>query len=80
MGLTKNKKKIEEFLKQSIDKYNEEHPPMQRKWKKAWERNGTRRPFPPLYEALQLYGERIYYPQPKYVEDGYCKWCYKSEK
>lgn len=77
MGFTKNKKQIEEFLNKSIEEYNKLHPPKQRKWKKAWERNGTRRPFPALYEALQMYGEKIYYPQPKYVEDGYCKWCGK---
>ena len=75
MGFTKNKKQIEEFLNKSIEEYNKLHPP--KKWKKAWERNGTRRPFPALYEAIQLYGEKIYYPQPKYVEDGYCKWCGK---
>ena len=79
MGLKKNKKQIEEFLKSSIDQYNKTNPPkVQRKWKKAWERNGTRRPFPALYEALQMYGDRIYYPQPKYVKDGYCKWCGKK--
>ena len=43
---------------------------------RAWERNGTRRPFPPLYEAVEKYGEEnVYFTQPKYVEDGYCKWC-----
>lgn len=30
------------------------------KWLKDWEINGTRRPFPPLYEAVKAYGERIY--------------------
>lgn len=42
----------------------------------AWERNGTRRPLPSLYEACQKYGyENVYFDQPKFVEDGYCKWC-----
>lgn len=48
-------------------------------WEKYWERNGTRRPFPSLYEAIKAYGEdRVYYDQPQYVEDGYCKWCGKK--
>lgn len=46
-----------------------------------WERNGLRRPFPPLYKAEELYGEEnVYFTQPKYVEDGYCKWCGKEIK
>lgn len=44
-----------------------------------WERHGLRRPFPPLYKAVELYGaDNVYFPQPKYVEDGYCKWCGKK--
>lgn len=45
----------------------------------AWERNGTRRPFPALYEAVRIYGEEnVYFHQPKYVKDGCCKWCGKE--
>ena len=48
-------------------------------WKRYWERNGTRRPFPSLYEAIKAYGEdKVYYDQPQYVEAGYCKWCGKK--
>ena len=44
-----------------------------------WERHGLRRPFPPLYKAVEMYGEEnVYFPQPKYVDDGYCKWCGKK--
>ena len=46
--------------------------------KRAWERNGTRRPFPPLYEAVQKYGaERVHYPCPKYENENQCPWCGK---
>lgn len=44
---------------------------------KARERNGARRPFPALYEAVEKYGERIYYPSPDYVAPKHCKWCGK---
>ena len=44
---------------------------------RAWERNGTRRPFPPLYEAAKKYGDRIYYHAPDYVAPKHCKWCGK---
>ena len=48
-------------------------------WEKYWQRNGTRRPFPALYEAIKAYGvDRVYFDQPQYVEDGYCKWCGKK--
>ena len=45
------------------------------KFEQYWERNGKRRPFPALYEAVKAYGDRIYYPVPEYVESGRCKWC-----
>lgn len=48
------------------------------RWEKAWERNGTRRPFPSLWEAVEAYGrENVYFDKPQYVEDGICLWCGK---
>ena len=47
------------------------------RWLRDWEVNGTRRPFPPLYEAVKVYGERIYYDCPQYVKPKHCKWCGK---
>ena len=47
------------------------------RWLRDWEIKGTRRPFPPLYEAVKAYGERIYYGCPNYVEPKHCKWCGK---
>lgn len=38
----------------------------------------NRRPFPPLYRAAKEYGQRIFYPQPTYVESKHCKWCGKD--
>lgn len=35
-------------------------------YKRYWERNGTRRPFPPLYEAMKAYGD-VMYKVPEYV-------------
>lgn len=29
------------------------------KYPKAWERNGTRRPFPAMYEAQKMFGEKF---------------------
>ena len=43
-------------------------------YKRYWERNGTRRPFPPLYEAMKAYGD-VMYKVPEYVEPKHCKWC-----
>lgn len=44
-----------------------------------WKRHDLRRPFPPLYKAVEMFGaENVYFEQPKYVEDGYCKWCGKK--
>lgn len=43
---------------------------------RAWERNGTRRPFPPLYEAVKMYGrENVYYLCPIYEKKNQCPWC-----
>lgn len=43
-----------------------------------WERNGLRRPFPALYKAVKMYGEEnVCFQQPKYVDEGHCKWCGK---
>ena len=36
--------------------------------------NKNRR-FPPMYIAVRLYGDRVYYPQPNYVEEKHCRWC-----
>lgn len=47
------------------------------RYMRAWERNGKRRPFPPLYEAKKSYGERILYSAPEYTETLHCKWCGK---
>lgn len=44
-------------------------------YKRYWERNRNRRPFPALYEAAKAYGNEIYYPTPEYVKSGSCKWC-----
>lgn len=34
---------------------------------KYWQRNGTRRPFPAMYEAAKAYGERVWYQCPDYA-------------
>lgn len=47
-------------------------------YKKQWEIDGTRRPFPALYEAKEKYGDRIFYLAPNYVEPQHCKWCNKE--
>jgi hypothetical protein len=45
---------------------------------KYWQRNGTRRPLPSLWEAVQAYGrDNVYFDSPKYVDDRYCPWCGK---
>nr|DAG74999.1 MAG TPA: hypothetical protein [Caudoviricetes sp.] len=41
-------------------------------YKRYWERNGTRRPFSPLYEAMKAYGD-VMYKVPEYVEPKHCK-------
>lgn len=44
-----------------------------------YKRRGLRRPFPPLYRAIEQYGEQnVMFQPPKYVEDGYCQWCGKK--
>lgn len=41
-----------------------------------WERHGTRRPFPALYKAVQMYGrENVYFPKPIYEKENQCPWC-----
>lgn len=41
-----------------------------------WERNGKRRPFPPLYEAVKRYGaENVNYLAPQYAKINQCPWC-----
>ena len=47
-------------------------------FKHQWEIDGTRRPFPPMYEASEKYGERVWYKQPTYVEPKHCRWCGKE--
>lgn len=44
-------------------------------FKKYWEKNGTRRPFPPMYEAQKMFGKKIWFECPNYVESKHCKWC-----
>lgn len=44
--------------------------------RKAWEIYGTRRPFPPLYEACKKYGsENVYFDAPVYEKENQCPWC-----
>lgn len=45
---------------------------------KYWQRNGTRRPFPAMYEAAKAYGERVWYQCPDYVPKKHCRWCGKE--
>lgn len=42
---------------------------------KAWQRNGTRRPFPSMYEAQKMYGDRVWFKCPDFVAPKHCKWC-----
>lgn len=52
---------------------------MSMKFLRYWERNGKRRPFPPLYEAIKNYGaENVLYPAPQYAEKNQCPWCGKE--
>lgn len=37
-----------------------------------------RRRFPSLYKARQMFGERIFYAPPNYVESKHCRWCNKE--
>lgn len=41
----------------------------------AWQRNGTRRPFPSLGEAAKAYGNQIFFEKPVYEKRGQCPWC-----
>ena len=46
------------------------------RWLKYWERNGTRRPFPSLYEAVNAYGvDNVSFDAPKYEKQNQCPWC-----
>lgn len=46
---------------------------------KYWERHGKRRPFPALYEAVEMYGEEnVYFPCPVYERENQCPWCGKE--
>lgn len=41
-----------------------------------WERNGTRRPFPALSDAIKMYGsERVEFFAPVYEKENQCPWC-----
>ena len=48
------------------------------KFKEYWELKGTRRPFPSLYKAKELYGDQIWFKQPDYVENKHCRYCNKE--
>lgn len=44
--------------------------------KRYWELHGKRRPFPPLYEAVKMYGaENVFFDKPQYEKAGQCPWC-----
>lgn len=46
------------------------------KYKRYWELHGKRRPFPPLYEAVKMYGaENVFFDKPQYEKPGQCPWC-----
>lgn len=46
------------------------------KYKRYWELQGKRRPFPPLYEAVKMYGaENVFFDKPQYEKPGQCPWC-----
>lgn len=47
-------------------------------FKRYWEINGTRRPFPAMYEAEKMFGARVWFLKPDYVEKKHCKWCNKE--
>lgn len=45
-------------------------------WEPYWQRHGTRRPFPALYKAIELYGEEnVMFKEPQFVEPGHCAYC-----
>lgn len=45
-------------------------------YKEYWEIHGTRRPFPSLYKARELYGEdAVAYYKPQFEKGGQCPWC-----
>lgn len=44
--------------------------------KHYWQTHGTRRPFPALYKAVELYGrDNVMYSAPRYEAPGQCPWC-----
>lgn len=49
------------------------------RFKQYWEVHGTRRPFPSLYRAVEMYGaENVYFEKPYYEKKGQCPWCGKE--
>lgn len=49
------------------------------RFKQYWEIHGTRRPFPSLYKAVEMYGEgNVYFPKPHYEKENQCPWCGKE--
>ena len=43
---------------------------------KYWDRNGIRRPFPSMWEAVQRYGaDNVYFSQPSFSGENQCPWC-----
>lgn len=50
-------------------------------FKRYWQRNGKRRPFPSLSDAIEKYGlERVGFAKPKYYQEGQCPWCGRTVK
>lgn len=45
-------------------------------YKHYWELHGTRRPFPSLYKARELYGDAaVSFYKPSFEKEGQCPWC-----
>ena len=44
-------------------------------YKYEWEISGRRRPFPSLGQAAKMYGDRIFYRAPEFVEPKHCRYC-----
>lgn len=43
------------------------------RFKQYWKIHGTRRPFPSLYKAVEMYGrENVYFDKPFYEKDNQC--------
>lgn len=48
-------------------------------FKEYWEIHGTRRPFPSLYKAVEMFGkENVYFDKPIYEKENQCPWCGKT--